>query len=175
MAIQRKKIQALVRELLAINRVKHAPVPVRKVAKSQGARIVLDALEADLSGFLFRDQNEAIIGVNTHQARVRQNFTIAHELGHLLLHDRQHEQLHVDRKFSVRLRSVVSSRGIDEAEMEANYFAAELLMPADFIEADVQSLMDDNADLAIQKLSEKYNVSREAMSIRLSALNYVRL
>lgn len=149
-------------------------MPVRKVARSQGARIVLDALEADLSGFLFRDRNEAVIGVNTHQARVRQNFTIAHELGHLLLHDR-HEQLHVDRKFSVRLRSVVSSQGIDEAEMEANYFAAELLMPAHFIEADVQSLMDDNADLAIQKLSEKYNVSREAMSIRLSALNYVRL
>jgi len=163
-----------VRELLSANQVRQAPVPVRKVARSQGARIVLDALDADLSGFLFRDRDEAVIGVNTHNARVRQNFTVAHELGHLLLHD-QNEQLHVDRKFSVRLRSEVSSRGIDEAEMEANYFAAELLMPTHFIERDVQPLIGYDADLAIQKLADKYNVSREAMSIRLSTLRYVRL
>lgn len=172
--MQRKKIQELVRGLLSANRVRRPPVPVRRVARSQGARVVLDSLEADLSGFLFRDSNEAVIGVNTRHARVRQNFTIAHELGHLLLHDRN-EQLHVDRKFSVRLRSDISSKGTDEAEMEANYFAAELLMPTDFIRHDVQKLIGSDADLAIQKLSEKYDVSREAMSIRLSTLGYVRL
>jgi len=174
MPIQRKKIQFLVRDLLSSSGVTRAPVPIRKIARSRGARIVLNSLESDLSGFLFRDKSQAVIGVNTNHARVRQNFTIAHELGHLLMHDRN-EQLHIDKKYSVRLRSDISSQGVDEAEMEANYFAAELLMPTNFIKSDVQPLVGTDADLAIQKLAEKYRVSREAMSIRLSSLRYVQL
>ena len=49
-----------------------------------------------------------MIGVNKDQAQVRQRFTIAHELGHLKLHE--HKQVHVDREFRVRFRSGATSR-----------------------------------------------------------------
>src|SRR5215470_19564940 len=116
----------LVQGLLAEHGVQQAPVPVEKIAKSNGARIYLQSLDDDVSGFLYRDKEQAVIGVNTHHAKVRQNFTTAHELGHLLLHDQ--EQLHVDHGFRVvRLRDGISSQGVDEDEREANLFAATLL------------------------------------------------
>src|ERR1035437_1328072 len=156
MAIRRRKIEAMVQALLRENQITEAPVVVSKIAKAKGARIYVDSLEGKLSGFLFRDKSEAVIGVNTRHSQTRQNFTIAHELGHLLLHDQ--EQLHIDHEFRVRLRSDVSSLGTDEAEQEANFFAASLLMPRDFIDRDLANedyvdLLDDDflRDLADRK------------------------
>jgi len=149
-------------------------VPVEKIAKAQGARIFYQSLDNDMSGFLYRDKAQAVIGVNTHHAPVRQNFTTAHELGHLLLHDQ--EQLHVDHGFRVRLRDDMSSQGTDEAEREANLFAASLLMPKEFIEADLASedyfdLLDDGF---LQNLARKYGVSAQALVNRLKNLGYIQ-
>jgi Zn-dependent peptidase ImmA (M78 family) len=170
--IRRRKIQSLVQDLLATHKVAQAPVPVVQIAKAQGARIFYKSLEDDLSGFIYREKDQTVIGVNTHQAPVRQAFTIAHELGHLLLHD-QDEQLHVDRDFSIRLRSGVSSEGTDESEMEANLFAAELLMPSTLLASDLENVkrLDDNG---VTALAKKYGVSTQALLIRLSSLGYIR-
>src|SRR5271166_2654318 len=143
MAIRRRKIEAMVETLLAESGITEAPVPISKIAKAQGARIFVDSMKGDLSGFLYRDKNRAVIGVNTHHHPVRQDFTIGHELGHYLLHDQ--EQLHVDHEFRVRLRNDVSSQGTDEAEREANFFAASLLMPKEFLEADLAK--EDDVDI----------------------------
>jgi Zn-dependent peptidase ImmA (M78 family) len=127
-----------------------------------------------LSGFLFRDSHQKVIGVNTHHASVRQNFTIAHELGHLLLHDQ--EQLHVDRAFpTVRLRDDTSSQGVDDAEKEANLFAAELLMPHAFLRRDVaaQNTLDLYDDSFVPELAERYGVSVQALMFRLQYLGYI--
>ena len=131
------------KQLLEELGVHDPPVPVRKVARQCDARIVLVPGEEDkdLSGFLYRGSDHSIIGVNKDHVPVRQRFTIAHEIGHLLLHE--HDQVHVDRGFRVRLRSDISSQGTDRDEMEANRFAAELLMPLKMLQADVQSLEFD--------------------------------
>ena len=157
----------MVGTLLAESGVVEAPVPISKIAKAKGARIFVDSLEGDLSGFLYRDKDQAVIGVNTRHHPVRQNFTIGHELGHYLLHDQ--EQLHVDHEFRVRLRNDVSSQGTDEAEREANFFAASLLMPKAFLEADLEKevyvdLLDDEF---LHGLSRKYGVSTQALVNRL--------
>lgn len=172
MTIRRRKIKKIVDDLLARNFIKNAPVPVIKIAKSCGARIVEDSLEGDLSGFLYRDKTQSLIGVNNHHSKTRQNFTIAHELGHLLLHDQ--EQLHVDHEFRVHLRDSVSSQGTDEAEREANLFAASLLMPMHFIEQDLEDkdyidFLDDDFFL---NMARKYGVSNQALVNRLKNLGY---
>src|SRR6266702_6592122 len=156
MAIRRRKIETLVEGLLATYKIKEAPVPVERIAKAKGARVFHQSLEDDVSGFLYQDKEQTVIGVNTHHAPVRQNFTTAHELGHLLLHDQ--EQLHVDRDFRVRLRNDVSSQGTDEAEKEANFFAASLLMPKEFLERDLadQESIDLFDDGFLRDLSRKY-------------------
>jgi Zn-dependent peptidase ImmA (M78 family) len=172
MPIRRFKIQKLVSDLLDDFKLEEPPVPVRRIARGCGARIFQEAQESDLSGFLYRRGKEIVIGVNTDHAPVRQRFTIAHELGHLLLHDLN--DLHVDRGFMVRLRSDLSSLGIDENEMEANRFAAELLMPTRFLKNDLEGteleLTDDDK---LRSLARRYGVSAQALAIRLSGLGYL--
>ena len=175
MAIRRRRIQSLVQELLERHKIRQAPVPVEKIAKAQGARIFYQSLDDDISGFLYQDKTQVVIGVNTHHAPVRQNFTTAHELGHLLLHDE--EQLHVDHGFRVvRLRDGTSSEGVDEAEREANLFAATLLMPENFLHADLAGLefLDLLDDRALLDLARKYGVSTQALVNRLKNLGYLQ-
>ncbi|MGH3265723.1 MAG: ImmA/IrrE family metallo-endopeptidase [Trebonia sp.] len=71
------------------------------------------------------------------QAQVRRRFTIAHELGHYFLH--VSETLHVDRAAHFRLRSQLSSEGIDVTEIQANRFAASLMMPDEMILKDMKA------------------------------------
>jgi Zn-dependent peptidase ImmA (M78 family) len=175
MAIRRKKIRALAEKLLSDHQVVSAPVPAMKIARRSGAKIVLKSLEGDLCGFLYQAGDEKIIGVNTQHSQARQLFTLCHELGHLLLHDQ--EPLHYDRGFKLRLRSSSSAEGTEEAEIEANLFAAELLMPALFIEEDLDGTdeIDLEEDDFIEELAEKYEVSKQAMMYRLNYLGYIEL
>jgi Zn-dependent peptidase ImmA (M78 family) len=175
MAIRKRKIQALTTALLEANNITDGPVPVAQIAQTRGARIFLSSLDGGLSGFLYRDSNESVIGVNTSHPAARQNFTIAHELGHLMLHD-QEEQLHVDHEFKVRLRNDVSSQGIDEAEQEANFFAASILMPKEFLDRDLQGaeFVDFFDDESLRNLAKKYGVSTQALAIRLKTLGYIQ-
>jgi Zn-dependent peptidase ImmA (M78 family) len=173
MAIRRRRIESMIEELLAGYEITEAPVPVERIAKAKGARIFYQSLEDNVSGFLYRDKTQAVIGVNTHHAPARQNFTTAHELGHFLLHDL--EQLHIDHEFRVRLRDDVSSQGTDDDEREANFFAASLLMPRQFLEEDLADedyvdLLDDDF---LSDLARKYGVSSQALVNRLKNLDYI--
>lgn len=173
MAIRWRKIEALVQQLLERHKIKERPVPVERIAKAHGAKIYYQSLEGDVSGFLYRDPAHTVIGVNTHHAPVRQNFTTAHELGHLLLHEQDH--LHVDHGFRVRLRDDISSQGIDEDEREANFFAASLLMPKEFLEADLANRDDVDVldDDFLRELARNYGVSTQALVNRLKNLGYI--
>lgn len=174
--VRRKHIRTLVQRLLAEHHVRSAPVPVADIANALGVEVQETSAEDDLSGFLYRDRkrNSAIIGVNAEHHPNRRNFTAAHELGHYLLHD--FDDVHVDRDFKVWLRNDASSKGTDIEEKEANLFAAELLMPAHFLQRDVEKigtidLMDENV---LQELAGTYGVSTQAMTFRLAYLGYLQ-
>ena len=173
--IRRKHIRAIVERLLTEHHIHSAPVPVSRIAKATGAEVHLEPAEDDLSGFLYRDRTRthAVIGVNANHHPNRRNFTAAHELGHFLLHD--FDAIHIDRKFKVWLRSETSSQGTDPEEMEANLFAAELLMPARFLMKDIKEIGSFDASDAdsINELAERYGVSSQAMTIRLGYLGYI--
>lgn len=172
MAHRWTRIRKEAKELLSRFEIQEPPVPVQRLARGCGARIVsVPGKDGDIDGFLYRDGDEVVIGVNRDRAAVRRRFTIAHELGHLRLHEQG--QVHVDRGFRVRLRSGVSSEGTDWEEMEANRFAAELLMPVDFLRDDLKGqefdLADDNE---LRLLARRYGVSTQALAIRLNGLGY---
>lgn len=97
MAIRRRKIQAMTTALLEENSIYRCASPCGANRKDQRRQNFLKPLEGGLSGFLYRDSNKSVIGVNTSHPPALQNFTIAHELGHLMLHD-QEGQLHVDHE-----------------------------------------------------------------------------
>lgn len=181
MRIRRKTIQRIVTDLLQQNHVIRPPVPVDRIAKMLGLDVELTpGHDDDLSGFLLRNAatNKAVVGVNRSHHKNRQRFTVAHEIGHFLLHEG--EPVHVDGRenFRVDRRSSQSSTGDRPDEIEANAFAAELLMPANLLRKDLDSggeLVDLSDDDAMKALANKYGVSVAAMSFRLANLGYISL
>ena len=174
---RRQAIRAKVSALLAENKVKGPKVDPEKIAIRYGIVVRKEPIDGNVSGFLVRHPKKSgtIIGINSSQPRNRQRFTLAHELGHYFLHSGQgYEEVHVDPlKFLVRWRDADSSKGVDLEEIEANVFAAELLMPLQFLVRDIKRRGGfdlSNDDAAALDLARTYGVSSQAMSFRLSNL-----
>lgn len=169
------KIERIVDALLA-SAPGEPPVAIEAMVQQRGVDLRQGDL-GDVSGLLVRDGNRATIGVNSNQHRVRQRFTIAHEFGHFLLHEGIVE--HVDHGYRitprgegpydvrVNYRSPVSSQATDVEEIEANFFAASLLMPHSLLEEHSALLAIDD-DGEVRKLARLFDVSAHAMSLRLS-------
>jgi Zn-dependent peptidase ImmA (M78 family) len=146
------------------------PIPVEKVAAHLGLQIQRASLD-DVSGLLVIEADRGVIGVNAAHAQVRQRFTIAHEIGHYVLH-RTELPVFIDktlRQYSAVFRDADSSTGEDRREREANAFAAALLMPISFVRAELANLDSDVEDEeTIEALAKRFKVSRQSMSIRLA-------
>src|SRR5438309_1044692 len=163
MSKHQPRLAGLVSELLRKNRMVRPPVPVDKIAESLGILIRYEPAEDKLSGALIRKSSENVIGVNSSHHPNRQRFTIAHEIGHFVLHKGIH--LHVDESFRINLRDGT----INWEEIQANTFAAELLMPIEFITRDAERLgrVGENE---VSHFARRYQVSQRAMEIRLANL-----
>jgi Zn-dependent peptidase ImmA (M78 family) len=162
-----KAIDARATELLRGFDLFSVPVDVKAVAERLGANVIFDDLDDDVSGFLLREKKVATIAVNKLHHPNRQRFTIAHECGHLLLHAEQGDRLWLD-KASVYFRDASSSSGDQLAEIEANQFAAGLLMPESLVRA---HLRDELSELDISRLALTFQVSEQAMTLRLVSLD----
>jgi Zn-dependent peptidase ImmA (M78 family) len=156
-------------ELVRQCKIAAPPVPVERIARSLGAELRYLPYDGDLSGMIFRDGNRTVIGVNSLHHPNRQRFTIAHELGHMLLHG--NSKIFIDRGSLVYRRDATSSQGTEVSEIEANRFAAELLMPRRFLERDLASAgIDLEDEETLSKLAKKYGVSVQALMWRIDYL-----
>lgn len=169
-------IQYYTSQLLQLAGIQEPPVPVEQIAQRRGACLRYVSYDGELSGLLFEEQGQAIIGVNMAHPKTRQRFTIAHELGHLELH--HWHEFHIDRNFHAvsRLQGdklEISSQSINAMEVDASRFAIELLMPATMLLKDVQGYaIDYENDELLVKLAERYQVSLQAMIFRLTSLGF---
>lgn len=163
-------IQQKASELLRSGKVRRPPVPVERIAGSLGIAVHYSPSKDDVSGALVRKGKHVLIGVNSFHHVNRQRFTIAHELGHFLLH--KGVQFHVDEDFRVNWRTEESSQATNWEEIQANRFAAELLMPVEFLERDLVAHSEID-EYVIRDLATKYKVSPQSMQIRLTNLGYV--
>lgn len=153
-------------ELLQDHSIVTAPVPVEDIARRLGIVIARTPFKGSQSGFALRDGDIQVIGVNSATSRRRQRFTIAHELGHLRLH---RGKLIVDHAVRVNWRDDRSSLGTDDQEIEANTFAAELLMPESQVRDELHSVsrLDIDREGLISQMANTFDVSIEAMTYRL--------
>jgi Zn-dependent peptidase ImmA (M78 family) len=166
--IRPSRIRALAGRLLDTPEGRPRPLPIERIVAGLGIRLVRSPLEGDddVSGFYQKEHGREVIGVNSLHAPVRQRFTIAHELGHAVLHGR--EGLHLDQAFKLRFRNSTSSLAVDSEEMDANSFAAELLMPAGEVRDLLsESGLDVNDDQAVRTLARRFGVSQQAMTFRV--------
>ena len=121
-----------------------------------------------MSGILFRDGDHHVIGVNSAHPPVRQRFTIAHELGHRALHPGR--ELILDVPVRVNLRDKTSSMASDLEEIEANAFAASLLMPEQMIRDQLNQLpaaRRREPEATADALARIFKVSTPALNFRL--------
>jgi Zn-dependent peptidase ImmA (M78 family) len=157
----------MAKKLLARHDIFAPPVLVEDIALDEGLKVVRSAADWNESGFLLRDSSETIIGINSRNAPKRQRFTIAHELGHWMLHD--NKRLIVDQSVMLYKRNDVSSQATDEQEIEANSFAAELLMPRSMVREVAKTLRSNatSREDFVTAIAREFDVSIEAMGYRL--------
>ena len=155
---------------------KKAPVDVEKVAERLRLKLVYMNLGDDVSGLLISKGDSSVIAVQETNHPNRQRFTIAHEIGHFFLRHQfdPGEHVHVDRGHLITPRNSRSSTGADPKEIEANQFAACLLMPSSLLSRRIKEFKAESLrDYHVSKLAEEFEVSEQAMTIRLSTLGYL--
>lgn len=171
MTLQRPRfsfVERLADRLITDARLKAPPIPVKRIVAAQGCSIRTLDLK-DVSGILVRSAKGNFIGVNGTHHETRKRFTIAHELGHFMLHEGQ--AVRYDRDFRVSLRSDESSAGTNVEEVEANFFAASLLMPDRMLSTDLRAGSIDLEDVeGVREIARAYGVSAQAMTLRLARL-----
>lgn len=154
--------------LLREHGVVSPPVDVEGVARALGISVNYERLDNDVSGLMLVENSVAKIAVNESHHRNRQRFTLAHEIGHVLLHAKD-DRVFVDRRF---FRNEWSSTGELREEIEANAFAAALLMPKSFIKKHLNA-EGGITDIDVFRLATQFEVSEQAMTLRLVKLNYI--
>lgn len=139
-----------------------------EAAEKVGYRVIRYPIGSDsLLGFALIKDTERIIFSNSSLILSREIFTIAHEIGHQKLHlAEQGRTIIRDDDFNDK----------DENEIEANYFAACLLMPREKVDKFVRLELNEKdtgiwSGLDIARIQTAFNVSYDMVLIRLKALD----
>lgn len=136
------------------------PVDVYAIARQLHIDVFLTAFTQedgeDVAGSIEIEDGIPVIYVKNGDSPKRQRFTIAHELGHLCNGHLSDSDKIIDNAECRR------SSEWNPREQQANQFAAELLMPAKFLEQAIKSGIKDCYSLALL-----FNVSQPAMAYRL--------
>jgi len=150
-------VKRKVQELLEEAGVEHPPVNPVAMAREHGLDVKFVSFSgkfSQVSGFY--DPSEEAIYVNKDEPPLRQTFTIAHELGHALLH----KEWASSDAYKLFWRDPDRNND-DPHEKEANAFAAHLLVPRSLLDQYYQNLSESD-------LSRLFAVSVPAIKNRLS-------
>ena len=137
------------------------PVNIERLIRELNINIVKEDMEYGMSGYIEKRADGWKIGINKYDSLARKRFTLAHELGHYILHR--------DRIIDTRHEDYILLRDNEftPIEREANEFAAELLMPEKHFREYIQKGITKFKDLA-----DKFDVSVSAIKYRAYKLGY---
>jgi len=142
--------------LLESASVSHEPVSLRDVVSALNLELVGKTREPFTSEAALEPMGDGrAIVLNGDGVAGRRRFTIAHEIGHFVLHP---ERCRPERGGAVNEAGRLEER-------EADSFAAELLMPEHLVREAVRE-----HGLDATRLADRFEVSRKAMLTRLRSL-----
>lgn len=134
------------------------PIPLFEIVAAYGLNITYAKFTKvphgnEIAGFIDLERNKIV--VNADDPPTRQRFTIAHELGHYILHKKFVEN---KKKYTVLLRKPLKDLDYSPEEKEANCFAATLLVP--------KKLLQNYKDLPASISASLFAVSGDVMKYR---------
>ena len=164
----RPELESRAKEVLTQHGLYSVPIDPVLLANRIGVTVYNAKFAADKwAGLISKRDHATRIFVEQSDPPYRKRFSIAHELGHHFLHLVEDGEI-VDRRADMFREREVSVESMSEErlqEIQANWFAAALLMPEDLVRMEWQTRPD------IRHMAELFNVSEEAMGYRLDALN----
>lgn len=151
-----------------IVRTESLSLPIDVMALASGRGILVEAKPSagkGVSGMLLRVGDDFAIGYATHIKSIGfQRFSIAHELGHFFLG-------HVDEMFSAGASIHESQAGFgsnEQIELEADHFAAGLLMPSELFK--LEAGRHNDGLVAIENVAARCQTSITSSAIRYAEL-----
>lgn len=141
-----------------------APVDVHAIARDLGLKVLnSSAMDDDTAGMIIKDDKASpsgfVIHLRAQDSARRRRFTLAHELGHFVLHKSIIGDGLIDS-------AMYRSRLGDMYERQANRWAADTLMPAGVVRAYYRG-----GTHSVQDLARILDVSEAAVKIRLEELH----
>lgn len=169
--LTREEIEKKATDILIDHDLHSVPVDVVKIANQNGIGVYNAKFSEDsISGMLAKRGDNITMLINQSDYPNRKRFSIAHELGHHFLHLLEDGEI-IDTEVDL-FRFETSADGLDDLkkmrEVQANQFAAALLMPAALVR---KYFYEKTSDLGA--LAEIFKVSEEAMGYRLNQLGLV--
>ncbi|RDU70102.1 ImmA/IrrE family metallo-endopeptidase [Helicobacter cholecystus] len=168
-------------EILDILKINNAPVDIKTILREKLNITISEKMEWDklaLDGSVYLKNGYPEIWLNTSFSENRQNFTLAHELGHIvndILPNLDQENMSINDDYNTLYRS----ESEDPRESRANSFAAKFLMPLRLIAQEAKRLTETpefknlNLQQVIQRMADRFRVSYDAMKWRLVNLKYI--
>ena len=152
--------------------IEEVPIPIVAIMKSLNFQVVAGELKDEISGIIVIDDELAknfksskVIAINNKDNVGHQRFTMAHELAHYLFDFDVSNQI-------VYYNTYNTFEDENEEERRANYFAANLLMPEKKFKKEFDNVViKNNLYVTVEKLSQIFQVSGEAVRRRISELS----
>lgn len=175
--------------LLQENNLLKYPIDVKVLAEKLGIQVNYSDLSSDISGRIeYYNKNtygkDVIVTINQNESELRQNFSLAHEIGHYI-YDINFLESHVeieDQEIFLR------SNTMNPIEKRANKFAEKILMPLELFNNRANEIKNElfpncendklgtvNIYKIISKLSEDFKVSKPAVIMRLFSIKKITL
>lgn len=140
------------------------PVNPAVLAEKLGVSVFAAVFDSPtIRGLAFKKDGKTMIYVNANDPPNRRRFTLAHELGHAVLHFRESPNgkfVDTDAEFLFRASGQFAA---GEEDIEANQFAAAVLMDEGLVK-------ERCGQKTAEELAREFSVSAEALRIRLKTL-----
>lgn len=161
----KKQIQAAARRFVESHKL-HPPVDLKKAVKIINAELVFIEMPKSVSGLVIAPGDGMFlygISINTKHSYYHQRFTLAHEIGHVMLN-------HLSGiKYNVSMFSDINNFTLENyiQERDANIFAAEMLIPTPHL----KNIVFSSGWRDINSLCRLYQVSEQVISIKLKEID----
>lgn len=151
------------------------PVDLDGLAKALGVELEYAPLDFEISGMVEQidpdsdDYSNYRITINEMDSHNRKRFTLAHEIGHYMLHrDLIGDGLGDTKAYKTTETGRYHNKRIGaKQETEANRFAAMILFPRPYLE----KYKKDEANWPLDKLAKAFDVSEQSMEIVWESLD----